>query len=102
MLVFPSQESANTAYTLVALLGGAEELGPLPMGLSKSVHVLRRNADVNDIVNMAAIAGSGGSGARSFPVARHGGFPAARSGCNIRPGASGSLWRRSPHRFRLA
>ena len=56
VLIFPSLESANTAYTLVSRVGGAEAIGPLLMGLSKPVHVLRRDAEVNDIVNVAAIA----------------------------------------------
>jgi len=56
VLIFPNLESANTAYTLVSRVGGAEALGPLLMGLSRPVHVLRRDAEVNDIVNVAAIA----------------------------------------------
>jgi malate dehydrogenase (oxaloacetate-decarboxylating)(NADP+) len=56
VLIFPSLESANTAYTLVSRVGGVEAIGPLLMGLSKPVHVLRRDAEVNDIVNVAAIA----------------------------------------------
>ena len=56
VLIFPSLESANTAYTLVSRVGGAEAIGPLLMGLSKPVHVLRRDAEVNDVVNVAAIA----------------------------------------------
>ena len=56
VLIFPNLESANTAYTLVSRVGGTEAIGPILMGLSKPVHVLRRNAEVNDIVNLAAIA----------------------------------------------
>jgi len=56
VLIFPNLESANTAYTLVSHIGGTEAIGPILMGLSKPVHVLRRNAEVNDIVNLAAIA----------------------------------------------
>jgi malate dehydrogenase (oxaloacetate-decarboxylating)(NADP+) len=56
VLIFPNLEAANTAYTLVSHIGGAEAIGPILMGLSKPVHVLRRNAEVNDIVNLAAIA----------------------------------------------
>jgi malate dehydrogenase (oxaloacetate-decarboxylating)(NADP+) len=37
-------------------IGGAESLGPILMGLSKSVHVLQRGSTVEEIVNMAAIA----------------------------------------------
>jgi malate dehydrogenase (oxaloacetate-decarboxylating)(NADP+) len=56
VLVFPSLESGNIAYRLLMRLGGAEAIGPILMGLSKPVHVIQRSAEVNDIVNVAAIA----------------------------------------------
>lgn len=56
VLVFPNLESGNVAYKLLARLGGAEAVGPILMGLSKPVHVLQRGAEVNEIVNVAAIA----------------------------------------------
>jgi len=56
VLIFPNLESGNIAYKLMNRLGGAEAIGPILMGLSKSIHVLQRNCDVNDIVNMTAIA----------------------------------------------
>jgi len=56
VLIFPNLESGNVAYKLLARIGGAEAIGPILMGLSKPVHVLQRGAEVNDIVNMAAIA----------------------------------------------
>jgi len=56
VLVFPNLESGNIAYKLLARIGGAEAIGPILIGLSKPVHVLQRGAEVNDIVNMAAIA----------------------------------------------
>jgi len=56
VLIFPSLEAANTAYKLMMRIGGAEALGPILMGMNKSVHVLQRGAEVEDIVNMAAIA----------------------------------------------
>lgn len=56
VLVFPSLEAANIAYKLLARIGGAHVVGPVLMGLSKPVHVLQRGAEVNDIVNIAAIA----------------------------------------------
>jgi malate dehydrogenase (oxaloacetate-decarboxylating)(NADP+) len=37
-------------------LGGAEAIGPILQGMSRSVHVLQRGCEVNDIVNMTAIA----------------------------------------------
>ncbi|MBA4251969.1 MAG: phosphate acetyltransferase [Chlorobiaceae bacterium] len=56
VLVFPNLESGNIAYKLLARIGGADVIGPILMGLSKPAHVLQKGADINDIVNMAAIA----------------------------------------------
>jgi malate dehydrogenase (oxaloacetate-decarboxylating)(NADP+) len=56
VLIFPNLEAGNVAYTLLARLGGADAIGPILMGLSKPVHVLQRGAEVNEIVNVAAIA----------------------------------------------
>jgi len=56
VLIFPNLEAGSIAYRLLARLGGAEVIGPILMGLAKPVHVLRRGSEVNDIVNMAAIA----------------------------------------------
>jgi len=56
VLIFPDLTSANTAYKLLAKIGGAETIGPILMGLSKPVHLLPRGAEVEEIVNIAAIA----------------------------------------------
>lgn len=56
VLVFPDLEAANVSYKLLARLGGAEAIGPILMGLGKSVHVLQRGDEVKDIVNITAIA----------------------------------------------
>jgi len=56
VLIFPNLEAGNVAYKLLARIGGTEAIGPILTGLSKPVHVLQRGAEVNDIVNMAAIA----------------------------------------------
>ena len=56
VLIFPDLNSANIAYKLLAKVGGAETLGPVLMGMSKPVHLVPRNADVEEIVNAAAMA----------------------------------------------
>jgi malate dehydrogenase (oxaloacetate-decarboxylating)(NADP+) len=56
VLIFPDLASANIACKLVAKIGGGETMGPILMGMSRPVHVLRRGAEVEEIVNVAAIA----------------------------------------------
>ena len=56
VLIFPNLAAGNIAYKLLARIGGAEVVGPILMGMQKAVHALQRGAEVNDIVNMAAIA----------------------------------------------
>ncbi|MFH2072546.1 MAG: NADP-dependent malic enzyme [Actinomycetota bacterium] len=56
VLVFPTLTAANAAYKLLNRLGGASVIGPILTGLSRSVHVAQRDAEVGDIVNLAAIA----------------------------------------------
>ena len=56
VLIFPSLEAGNVAYKLLQRLGGAEATGPIVTGLRRPVHVLQRGAEVDEIVNMVAIA----------------------------------------------
>jgi malate dehydrogenase (oxaloacetate-decarboxylating)(NADP+) len=56
VLIFPELNSANIAYKLLAKIGGAETLGPILMGMSRPVHLLARGAEVEEIVNIAALA----------------------------------------------
>jgi len=56
ILIFPDLNSGNICYKLLHHLGEAEAIGPILMGMNKPVHVLQRGDDVNDIVNMAALA----------------------------------------------
>ncbi len=56
VLVFPNLEAGNSAYKLLWRLGGGIAIGPILQGFQSSVHVLQRGVDVNEIVNLAAIA----------------------------------------------
>ncbi len=56
VLVFPSLESANIAYKLLARLGNAKAIGPILLGMGAPIHVLQTGDEVNDIVQVAAVA----------------------------------------------
>ena len=56
VLVFPNLTAGNASYKLLNRLAGAEVIGPILTGLPKAVHVLQRDADVGDVVNLTAIA----------------------------------------------
>jgi malate dehydrogenase (oxaloacetate-decarboxylating)(NADP+) len=56
VLVFPSLEAANVAYKLLDRLGDAQAIGPILLGIGAPVHVLQTGDDVEDIVQMAAVA----------------------------------------------
>lgn len=56
VLIFPELNSGTIAYKLMERLAGADAIGPILMGLQKTAHILLRTQDVNDIVNIAAIA----------------------------------------------
>jgi len=67
VLIFPNLSAGNIAYKLLNHLGGATAIGPILVGMSRPVHVLERGADVQDIVNMAAVAVIDAQ-ERSYPV----------------------------------
>ena len=56
VLVFPSLESANIAYKLLARLGKAKAIGPILLGMGAPIHVLQTGDEVNNIVQIAAVA----------------------------------------------
>jgi malate dehydrogenase (oxaloacetate-decarboxylating)(NADP+) len=56
ILIFPSLEAGNIGYKLVQQLAQAEVVGPILVGMRKPVHVLQRDDEVKDIVNLAALA----------------------------------------------
>ena len=56
VLIFPDLASANIAYKLLMRIGGAEAIGPILLGLSKPAYVLPRGAEVEEIVNITALA----------------------------------------------
>ncbi|MCC7156612.1 MAG: NADP-dependent malic enzyme [Bryobacterales bacterium] len=56
VLICPNLEAGNVTYKLLNKIGGVETIGPILMGLSKPVHVLHREGEVNDIVYVTALA----------------------------------------------
>jgi malate dehydrogenase (oxaloacetate-decarboxylating)(NADP+) len=55
VLIFPNLSAGNIAYKLLTTLGGATAIGPILVGMAHPVHVLEQGADVQEIVNMAAV-----------------------------------------------
>jgi malate dehydrogenase (oxaloacetate-decarboxylating)(NADP+) len=56
VLIMPDLHSANISYKLLRATGGGTIIGPMLIGLEKSVQIVPMNATVNDLVEAAAIA----------------------------------------------
>jgi malate dehydrogenase (oxaloacetate-decarboxylating)(NADP+) len=56
VLVFPGLTSANVSYKLLAKLAGATPVGPMLLGIRKPVYLMAPGSDVNEIVNITALA----------------------------------------------
>ncbi|MEO6453962.1 MAG: NADP-dependent malic enzyme [Ginsengibacter sp.] len=55
-LIFPNLAAGNMAYNLLQEVGGADAIGPILLGLKKSVHILQLGSQVRSIFNMVLIA----------------------------------------------
>ncbi|MFD1553688.1 NADP-dependent malic enzyme [Putridiphycobacter roseus] len=56
-LIFPNLASGNIAYKLMQEMGDdVEAIGPILLGLKKSVHVLQLGSSIREIVNMVKVA----------------------------------------------
>jgi malate dehydrogenase (oxaloacetate-decarboxylating)(NADP+) len=55
-LVFPNLSSGNISYKLLQQMGELEVIGPVLLGMNKSVHIMQLGASVREIVNMTTIA----------------------------------------------
>ena len=56
VLVMPAVHSASISTKMLQQLGGVMVLGPLLMGLEKSVQIASMSATTTELVNLAAIA----------------------------------------------
>ncbi len=55
-IIFPNLAAGNVAYNLLQEVGGADAIGPILLGLKKSVHILQLGSQVRSIYNMVLIA----------------------------------------------
>ena len=55
-LIFPNLEAANITYKLLKELNKVDSIGPIMLGMGKSVHIFQLGASVEEMVSMAAIA----------------------------------------------
>ncbi len=56
VLIFPDLNSGNITYKLLSKIGNLNLIGPILIGMSKPVHILEQGSDVNEILDMVAIA----------------------------------------------
>ena len=56
VMIFPTLESGNIAYKLLQELAGFETIGPILVGMKKTIHILQLGASVKEIVNMTTLA----------------------------------------------
>ncbi len=55
-LIFPNLSSGNIAYKLLQEMTEGDAIGPILVGLKKSVHVLQMGSSVREIINMVKVA----------------------------------------------
>jgi len=55
-LIFPNLSSGNIAYKLIQEITSDDVIGPILMGMEKSVHVLQMGSSVREIANMTTLA----------------------------------------------
>jgi len=56
VLVFSGLSAANASYKLLDALGGADVIGPVLLGMAKSMHILQRGSSLQDVLNLATVA----------------------------------------------
>ena len=55
-LIFPNLTSGNISYKLLQEITEGEAIGPVLVGLRKSIHILQMGSSVREIINMVKIA----------------------------------------------
>lgn len=56
VLIFPDITSANLSASLAKGIGAIKSIGPVLLGLDKSIQIITENSKVEDIVNLATLA----------------------------------------------
>lgn len=56
VLIFPNLSSGNIAYKLLQEMTDGDAIGPVLVGLKKSIHVLQLGSSVREIINMVKVA----------------------------------------------
>ncbi|MBT3622126.1 MAG: NADP-dependent malic enzyme [Flavobacteriales bacterium] len=54
-LIFPNLESGNLAYKLLQEVAEVDSIGPILVGMKKSVHILQLGCTVREIINMVTL-----------------------------------------------
>ena len=55
-LIFPNLSSGNISYKLLQQMTDSDSIGPILIGLRKSIHVVQLGASVREIINMVKVA----------------------------------------------
>lgn len=55
-IIFPNLASGNIAYKMMQEIGGAEVIGPILLGIKKSIHIVPMECSVREIISMTSIA----------------------------------------------
>ncbi|MBI2259455.1 MAG: NADP-dependent malic enzyme [Flavobacteriia bacterium] len=55
-LIFPNLSSGNIAYKLLQSMTEVDSVGPILVGLKKSIHIIQLGASVREILNMVKVA----------------------------------------------
>lgn len=56
LLVFPNLDAGNISLKLLRVFSNAHQTGPIMIGLKKPIHLMTRNTEIHQIVDLAAIA----------------------------------------------
>lgn len=56
ILIFPNLDASNIAYKILSKIDGTNIIGPVLLGTDEPAHILQYGSDLNEILDMAAIA----------------------------------------------